>query len=720
MNDVRVLKYAIHQCSSFSSTYVAENILWDRPNDQSSRWSSETNHPPQFLVLKLERAAIVKEITFGKYEKTHVCNLKKFKVSGGMTDSTMIELLDSGLKNDSQPETFTLKHTIKAHLFPCRFIKITPIQSWGPSFNFSIWHIQLKGNDDPSVVKESLIWFNHYREREAIRLCLKHFRQHNYTEVFESLQKRTRVQLEDELLTKLHELLVVRGDFKATEELLEETACKGLFDEYIRKQAYKPKWMPINPASNNVRPGMRGGHQMCIDPYSETIYLYGGWDGSQDLADLWCYNIAKSEWICISKDTSLEGGPSARSCHKMCLDPQRKKIFLLGRYLDSAIHYFFQSDFYVYDTEANKWQLITDDTAAMGGPKLVFDHQMCLDVEKNTLYVFGGRILSPNVTDERHTSCPDQPNFSGLFSYHVPTNMWHKLCDDISSTSSPQGNQGIKSRIGHSMLFHEKLRSLYIFAGQRQKEYLSDFFTYNVDTHEINVICDGEHSEVPAAGFTQRATLDAELNEIHVLSGLNKDKDKREDSVKNSFWVYDILQNRWSCIYKNDSMCNSVVNEKSEPCPRFAHQLVYDNIKKIHYLFGGNPGRSHLPKVRLDDFWTLKLTRLSKSELLRNCKKLIREQHFKEIIAENPLEAVQYLQSELSETFDHSDAEEQKMFQLLASLMFKENTQKNESISEYDSHNCYKNRTKVFDTLVDYFPEEITQPKSNLVDLILL
>lgn len=48
----------------------------------------------QYLVLKLERPAIVETITFGKYEKTHVCNLKKFKVFGGPTDDHMIELLE--------------------------------------------------------------------------------------------------------------------------------------------------------------------------------------------------------------------------------------------------------------------------------------------------------------------------------------------------------------------------------------------------------------------------------------------------------------------------------------------------------------------------------------------------------------------------------------------------------------------------------------------------
>jgi len=30
-----------------------------------------------------------------------------------------------------------------------------------------------------------------------------------------------------------------------------------------------------------------------------------------------------------------QGGPSARSCHKVCLDPDRRQIFTLGRYLDT-------------------------------------------------------------------------------------------------------------------------------------------------------------------------------------------------------------------------------------------------------------------------------------------------------------------------------------------------------------------------------------------------
>ena len=82
---------------------------------------------------------------------------------------------------------------------------------------------------------------------------------------------------------------------------------------------------------------MRGGHQMCIDTDSQLIYLFGGWDGNEDLADFWMFNICNKTWQLLSSDTEQDGGPCARSCHKMCLDHKRKLIFSLGRYLDSDV-----------------------------------------------------------------------------------------------------------------------------------------------------------------------------------------------------------------------------------------------------------------------------------------------------------------------------------------------------------------------------------------------
>jgi hypothetical protein len=71
--------------------------LKDAPSDQSSRWSSSNNQPPQFITLKLNQVSIVQQITFGKFEKIHVCNLKKFRVYGSMDDNYYVLLLDGSV-----------------------------------------------------------------------------------------------------------------------------------------------------------------------------------------------------------------------------------------------------------------------------------------------------------------------------------------------------------------------------------------------------------------------------------------------------------------------------------------------------------------------------------------------------------------------------------------------------------------------------------------------
>ncbi|GBG90104.1 hypothetical protein CBR_g50196 [Chara braunii] len=156
------------------------------------------------------------------------------------------------------------------------------------------------------------------REEQAFKLCLKHLRQCNY-DAFAALQKhKGGLQLEDELLAQLHNLLVLQGDDKATERVLRRAGEDGLFEEYVLNSSYKPVWSRVVPEQTDCqRPGMRGGHQMCIDPEEGKIYLIGGWDGEKDLSDFWVFEIATSSWRLLSEDTAQDGGPGPRSCHKV-------------------------------------------------------------------------------------------------------------------------------------------------------------------------------------------------------------------------------------------------------------------------------------------------------------------------------------------------------------------------------------------------------------------
>ncbi|KAE8266220.1 hypothetical protein A4X09_0g6123 [Tilletia walkeri] len=99
------------------------------------------------------------------------------------------------------------------------------------------------------------------------------------------------------------------------------------------------------------RPGPRAGHQMIFDSTKSIAYLFGGWDGTRDLADFWAYDVERATWRCISMDTSQPAprhpderpsypyglgtaGPIARSCHRMVFDPRTGCIYLLGRFVE--------------------------------------------------------------------------------------------------------------------------------------------------------------------------------------------------------------------------------------------------------------------------------------------------------------------------------------------------------------------------------------------------
>lgn len=96
---------------------------------------------------------------------------------------------------------------------------------------------------------------------------------------------------------------------------------------------------------------------------------------------------------------------------------------------------------------------------------------------------------------------------------------------------------------------------------------------------------------------------------------------------------------------------------------------------QVHFLFGGNPGRSCLPNLRLDDFWQLELRRPTPEQVLKRCKLIIRTHKFKELALSNSIEALEYLQTRVFEIIDHDDVQQTKevtrcIFRLLTHACF--------------------------------------------------
>ncbi|MEQ2158920.1 Muskelin 1, intracellular mediator containing kelch motif [Goodea atripinnis] len=141
----------------------------------------------------------------------------------------------------------------------------------------------------------------------------------------------------------------------------------------------------------------------------------------------------------------------------------------------------------------------------------------------------------------------------------------------------------------------------------------------------------------------------------------------------------------------------------------------------VHYLFGGNPGKSCSPKMRLDDFWSLKLCRPSKEYLLRHCRYLIRKYRtdwcsFNTYtvwrLHSNHITELSCVSTTLISRHERP-VTMQSRHEAVGDL-----TEHGQCFSDVDQ--TYAQRTQLFDTLVNFFPDSMTPPKGNLVDLITL
>lgn len=94
--------------------------------------------------------------------------------------------------------------------------------------------------------------------------------------------------------------------------------------------------------------------------------------------------------------------------------------------------------------------------------------------------------------------------------------------------------------------------------------------------------------------------------------------------------------------------------------------------------------------------------------------------------------ALKYLQTRLHSAVDHSDPQQVQEFQALATTLFQPQDDSAigyvHSLSEDEDSSStstttdlgwkHTSRSQLFDQLTQFFPEHMTQPRGNLVDLI--
>lgn len=118
------------------------------------------------------------------------------------------------------------------------------------------------------------------------------------------------------------------------------------------------------------------------------------------------------------------------------------------------------------------------------------------------------------------------------------------------------------------------------------------------------------------------------------------------------------------------------------------------------------------------------------ADVLRQARFKVRKQKFKEECkSANPLTALSYLQSHVAETVDHNDEAESRDFRELAGHLFawkaNSETLSPRSIPGAESSgntlliiDLFSGRTELYESLLEYFPQSMREPKNNLIDLV--
>ncbi|KAJ3374840.1 Muskelin 1, intracellular mediator containing kelch motif [Allomyces arbusculus] len=763
------LPYAIHDVSSAQPPYHAHHIQYSRPHDEASRWTSRSTDQAQYLTVVLPAPSIVTSLVFGKFHKPHVCNLQEFRVFAGMSPDTLTEVFHGGLENTSETETIAVKHRVASTpgsaiadsmtpaAFPVQFIKIVPHAAYQRDFPFSIWYLEVHGIADPQIVAQCTREYAHWRDLLALRACLAFTRRRPHLHAAHAALLASAppgLAVDAPIVAHLFDALVRRADYVQAEQILDEAAARGILGEAIAESPWRPQWRKIVPAGG-ASPGARAGHQAVLDSLGNAIYLFGGWDGAQDLGDFWRFDLSSETWTCLARDVRAHRGPSPRSCHRAVMDVGRRCMYVLGRYVENGVPA--EPDFWRWDVESGRWTCLSGDTAAEGGPATVYDHQMVLDESEQVVYVFGGRVcgvLSPADGGGARTT-----EYSGLFKYAIRNGTW----EQIQLASTP-GSTDVKPRTGHAMTFHARARQLLVLGGQRGREAYGHFLAIDVDKHTAaklptcaapagtaanqRAVLDDESNALlvlshvvpqPATGGSAAASAVAQhaaaaaaahaaaggptassgspvsptsatssstaTRRAHVQSAASTAAARAARAARPALWTYRVATGEWTRTPISPSATDG------EPPARFAHTLTVHTRARTAYLFGGNPNDRTSPQTRLGDMWALDMHAPSLDAVVRAVTFHVRRARLVEMARRGDVgAALEYLREKVTPVAP-SAAE---VSELAAGVFLAMG-----GMEQGDSEDGgWTERLAVFDALVPWFPARMRPPVADVVDFM--
>ncbi|CAF1019741.1 unnamed protein product [Adineta steineri] len=203
------------------------------------------------------------------------------------------------------------------------------------------------------------------------------------------------------------------------------------------------QWTEIKPKDESTLPTKRLKHSACI--YDNMMYIFGGWDSSGKLNDMYRYIFDRNEWEIVPCSNS----PRARSAHSVVV--YKNSMYLFGGIGDNKFN-----DMHRFSFKTNQWFIVNQINppprrSSYGGAHIYNDH----------LYIVCG------------LGCG---KFNDCHSFNFNTLEWTELKYSDSSRVIPA------KRGRHSCILSNE--NLYMFGGYVGIQRSNELFVLNLQTHQ--------------------------------------------------------------------------------------------------------------------------------------------------------------------------------------------------------------------------------------------
>lgn len=309
-------------------------------------------------------------------------------------------------------------------------------------------------------------------------------------------------------------------------------------------------WQNISVSSNVYE--SRAGHVSVYNERLDILLIHGGYSFNGIFSDIVIFNFTLNKWI---KPKINGKQPRARFWHTSIF--YKENLLIFGGELDDGVY---SNELWTFNCLNYSWQELNVNHLTLGLKLHTMNLVMKKDengIDNPTLYVFGGQDYNNSLISSK------------IFIYDINKNSW-------SIDQHFYGKELSLRVYGHSSIFYEALRSLFIFGGFHSTYSLKPgnvtnrILLYHVDNHIWSILEDFENSEQPPPPLGYHTAVSSGRYMI-IFGGITFDDEKNTCPMSSKIYYYNLRCNVW---VKKDALFGAQIENKWEPKYRFSHSAI--------------------------------------------------------------------------------------------------------------------------------------------------